>query len=63
MIVKSFLKLTQRLMVNKHALLICIAEFSVKTTGNRQNNQFIILLAFLFPIVYPWVRDCISIKE
>lgn len=63
MIVICFQKLTQRLMVNKHVFLICIAKFSMKTTGNRWNSQFIILLAFLFPVVYPWVRNYISIKE
>lgn len=50
-------------MVDKHVLLICIAEFSVKTAGNHENNQLMILLAFLLPILYPWVRQYISIKE
>lgn len=63
MIVISFQKLTQRLMVNKHVFLICIAKFSMQTTGNHQNSQFIILLAFLFPTVYPWVGNYTSIKE
>lgn len=63
LIVTSFQKLTQRLMVNKHVLLICNAKCLTQTTDSHQNNQFVILWVFLFPIASPWERCYISVKE